>query len=131
MVNLPWNILSQFSLVYSFFPNFGNHDAGYDGDASAYLARQVQEFHSQPRRHIAYLIGHFEKSFLREKLKTTLNIGFFFSPKIYFGPRLSYNITDYWQFEAGADITLLDPPDLDLRRNDSNDNFYIRLVFRN
>ncbi len=131
LMNLPWNILSQFSLVYSFFPNFGNHEVVNDKDASAYLAKQIQEFHSQPLQHIAYIVGHFEKSFLREKLKTSLNVGFFFSPKIYFGPRLAFNITDYWQVEVGADITLLDPPDVALRRNDSNDNFYLRLVFRN
>ncbi|OQX29394.1 MAG: hypothetical protein B0D92_03915 [Spirochaeta sp. LUC14_002_19_P3] len=130
LVNLPWNILSQYSLVYAFFPNHNQHSVGTDSAASAYLAEEVQGFHTQPFQHIAYIITHFEKTFLREKLKTSLNIGFFFSPKIYFGPQITYNISDYWQFELGADITLLEPPDNDLRRNTANDSFYVRLLYR-
>lgn len=130
LAKLPWNILSQYSLIYSFFPNHNKHSAGSDGEASSYLAKEVQTFHTQPLQHIAYIIAHFEKPFLREKMKAALNVGFFFSPEIYLGPRISYNISDYWQIEVGADITLLDPPDSDLRRNDSNDNYYVRLLFR-
>ena len=130
LVNLPWNILSQYSLVYSYFFNHGKHDPGIDTAVSSYLAGEIQVFHTQPLQHIAFIIAHFEKSFLREKLKTTLNVGFFFSPEIYFGPRFAYSLNDYWQLETGADITLGDPPDNDLRRNPSNDNFYVRLLYR-
>jgi hypothetical protein len=75
-------------------------------------------------------VAHFEKSFLREKLKTQLNAGFFFSPEIYLAPRLAYSLSDYWSFETGADINLVNPPDDDLRRNPNNDNFYVRLLYR-
>ncbi|MDA3809444.1 MAG: hypothetical protein PF518_03840 [Spirochaetaceae bacterium] len=130
LVNLPWNILSQYSLIYSFFFNYDKHDPGSDPVASSYLAKEIQSFHTQPLQNIAFIIAHFEKSFLREKLKTTLNVGFFFSPEIYFGPRVAYSLNDYWQMETGADITLGDPPDKDLRRNPSNDNYYVRLLYR-
>jgi len=130
LVNLPWDILSQYSLVYAFFPNHGKHKKGDEDDATSYLAREIQGFHTQPLQHIAFVIAHLERGFLREKLKTSLNVGFFFSPKMYFGPRLSYSINDYWQVAAGCDITLGDPPDNDLRRNNSNDNYYVRLLYR-
>jgi hypothetical protein len=76
------------------------------------------------------MVGHFERAFLRERLKTQLNVGYFFSPELYFAPRLTYSITDFWTLEGGADITLGDPPDDDLRRNPTNDNFYVRLLYR-
>jgi hypothetical protein len=130
LANLPGNILGQFSLIYSYFFNHGNHEAGADPASADYLAEAFQVFHTQPLQHIAFMIGHFEKSFLREKLKTQLNVGFFFSPEVYLAPRLAYSLTDLWSLEAGADITLGDPPDQALRRNPSDDNFYLRLVFR-
>ena len=130
LTNLPANILGQFTLVYSYFIKHDNHDQGSDPEAADYLASEIQGFHTQPLQHIAFLVGHFERAFLRERLKTQLNVGFFFSPEIYFAPRFAYSITDYWAFEGGADITLGDPPGVDLRRNPSNDNFYVRLVYR-
>lgn len=130
LTNLPGNILGQFSLIYAYFFNHSGHRPGSDLAAAEYLAEEIQNFHTQPQQHIAFLVSHFEKSFLREKLKTQLNIGFFFSPEIYLAPRLAYSLTDYWTLESGADITLGDPPDADLRRNPWNDNFYIRLLYR-
>jgi len=130
LVNLPWDILSQYSLIYSFFPNHGKHKKGAEADTSSYLAKEIQGFHTQPLQHIAFIIAHFERGFFREKLKTTLRIGFFFSAEMYFGPRLNYSINDHWQAAAGFDITLGNPPDKDLRRNNSNDNYYVRLLYR-
>jgi hypothetical protein len=130
LVNLPWGILSQYSLVYSFFFNHGNHAVGSDPEASAYLAEAVQGFHTQPLQHIAFIVAHFERSFLREKLKAQLNVGYFFSPEMYLAPRLTYAITDNWTMEAGADINLGDPSDATLRRNPNDDNAYLRLAFR-
>ncbi len=130
LVNLPLGILSQYSVVYSYFFNHGNHTEGSDPDASAYLAEAVQGFHTQPLQHIAFIAGHFERSFLREKMKAQLNVGYFFSPEMYFAPRLSYAITDNWTMESGADINLGNPPEVALRRNPNNDNAYIRLAFR-
>lgn len=128
---LPADILSQFSLVYSWFPNHGNHDL-LDGDAAltAYLAEEIQGFHLQPLEHIAFVIAHFERAFLRERLQTELNVGFFFSPEVYLAPRVSWSFSDNWMITAGADITLGDPPDEDLRRNPWNDNVYARMIFR-
>ena len=130
LANLPWGILSQYSLIYAFFINHGKHSSGQDTAASSYLAREIQGFHTQPRQHILFLVAHFEKSFLREKLKTALNYGFFFSLEMYFAPRISFAISDYWTIETGADITLGNPPSDDLRRNDFNDNYYLRLIYR-
>lgn len=132
LCNLPGNILSQFSLVYSWFPNHDGH-AGTETDTAAsleYLEGEIRNFHNQPYEHIAFMVGHFEKSFLREKLKTQLNLAFFFSPNVYIAPRLAYSITDLWALEFGADITLGDPPDFDLRRNPSDDNFHVRVLYR-
>jgi hypothetical protein len=130
LVNLPGGILSQYSLVYSWFINHGKHDPGSNPEEAAYLSEEIQNFHTQPLEHIAYIIAHFERSFLREKLKTELNLGFFFSPKLYIAPRLAYALTDHWAFAAGADINLGEPPEFDLRRNPWNDNFYLRLLYR-
>jgi hypothetical protein len=94
------------------------------------LSEEIRNFHAQPYRHIAFAVSHFERSFLREKLKAQLNVGFFFSPRVYLAPRLAYALTDYWIAETGADITLGEPPDYDLRRNPSDDNFYVRLLYR-
>ena len=122
LVNLPWNILSQYSLVYGFFIHHNDHQSGPAGE--------IQSFHNQPRRHIAFIAAHFERSFLRNKLKAELNLGFFFSPNIFIGPSIAFALSDHWQVAAGADIRLGDPPDAHLRRNPSNDNFYVRLLFR-
>lgn len=130
LYNLPWNILSQYTLVYSYFINYDNYDVGSDSAAASYLAEQINNFHNQPYEHIAFIVGHFEKSFLREKLKTKLNVGFFFSWELYLAPRLSYSLSDYWIFETGADINLGDPSGDDLRRNPNNDNFYVRLLYQ-
>jgi len=130
LMNLPGNILGQFSLVYAYFFNHGKHDPGDDKEAADYLAAQFQNFHNQPYQHIAFIVGHFERSFLREKLKAQFNTAFFFSPNVYLAPRLAYNVTDHWALEAGADITLGNPPDNDLRRSPANDNFYTRILFR-
>ena len=116
--------------MYSYFFNHDNHTAGSDPEAAKYLAEEVQNFHNQPYEHIAFMVGHFEKSFLREKLKSQLNIGFFFSPDILLTPRLSYALNDYCSLDAGADITLGEPSQMDLRRNPVNDNFYLRVVVR-
>ena len=130
LASLPWNILSQYTLVYAFHINHDGHEAGGDPEAAAYLAREIQGFHTQPRRHIAFIAAHFERSFLRDKLKAEVNLGFFFSPNIFIGPSIAFALSDYWQLAAGADIRLGDPPSDDLRRNPSNDNFYVRLLFR-
>lgn len=130
LVNLPGNILSQYSVVYAYFINHDRHDPGGDPTASSYLAREIQGFHTQPRQQIAFLVAHFERAFLREKLKTVLNVGFFFSPEVYFGPSLAYALSDYWQLQAGADLRLGSPPSEDLRRNPTNDNAYLRLLYR-
>lgn len=130
LTNLPWGVLSQTTLVYSYFFNHGAHGKGSDAVVADYLAKEISGFHLQPLPHIAFVVAHFEKSFLREKLKSQLNVGFFFSPEIYFGPRLAYSLSDYWALETGLDLTLGDPPDSDLRRNPSDDNYYIRAVFR-
>ena len=129
-MNLPGNILSQYSVVYAYFINHDRHDPGGDPTASSYLAREIQGFHTQPRQQIAFLVAHFERAFLREKLKTVLNVGFFFSPEVYFGPSLAYALSDYWQLQAGADLRLGSPPSADLRRNPTNDNAYLRLLYR-
>lgn len=130
LINLPWGVLSQYSLVYSYFFNHGKHATGSDPEAADYLAEAVQGFHTQPLQHIAFMVAHFERYFMREKLKAQLNVGFFFSPDMYFAPRLSYAITDNWTMETGADINLGDPPETELRRNPNNDNAYLRLAFR-
>ncbi len=133
LVNLPGGILSQYSLVYSWFPNHGGHPSGSfqdDPEATAYLAEEIQGFHLQPLEHIAFVVAHFERTFLREKLKAELNVGFFFSPEVYLAPRLSYSVSDNLMISAGADINLGDPPQEDLRRNPWNDNFYVRTIFR-
>jgi len=130
LTNLPADILGQFTLVYSCFINHDEYDPGSDPDAAGYLASEIQSFHNQPLQHIAFVVGHFERTFFRNRLKAQLNTAFFFSPKIYIAPRFAYSLTDYWAFEGGADITLGDPPDYDLRRNPSNDNFYVRMVYR-
>ncbi|MDX9959011.1 MAG: hypothetical protein RBT68_11275 [Spirochaetia bacterium] len=130
LVNLPGDILSQYSLVYSYFFNHGNHATGSDPEAAAYIAEAVQDFHTQPLQHIAFIVAHFEQSFLREKMKAQLNVAYFFSPEMYFAPRLSYAMTDNWTLETGADINLGDPSDAALRRNPNNDNVYLRLAFR-
>jgi len=130
LYNLPGGILSQYSLVYAYFFNHGEHAPGTDPEAADYLAEEIQGFHTQPLRHIAFIVAHFEKSFFREKLKAQLNTAFFFSPEIYLAPRLGYNMSDNWTFDTGADIMLGNPPDALLRRNPSNDNFYLRLMYR-
>lgn len=130
LTNLPFSVLAQFSIVYAYFFNFEGYEPGSDAAASAYLTEEIRNFHTQPFQHIAFVVSHFEKNFLREKLKTQLNVGFFFSPDIYLAPRFAYALTDYWTLETGADITLGDPPDYDLRRNPSNDNYYVRLLYR-
>ena len=130
LTNLPGGVLAQFSFVYSYFFKHGEHESGVDPDAADYLAAELQSFHTQPLQHIAFAVGHFERTFFREKLKAQLNVGFFFSPDIYLAPRLAYSLSDYWSFETGADITLGDPPDEDLRRNPRNDNYYLRLTYR-
>jgi hypothetical protein len=130
LMNLPGNILSQFSFVYSYIINYEEDPSGADADAAEYLSEEIQSFHNQPYEHIAFMVGHFERSFLREKLKSQINIAFFFSPDILLTPRLSYALNDYWNLDTGADITLGEPSDLDLRRNPGNDNFYIRMVCR-
>jgi len=130
LYNLPGDVLSQYSLIYAYFFNHGEHEAGADPEAAEYLAEEIQGFHAQPFEHIAFIVAHFEKSFFREKLKAQLNTAFFFSPEMYFAPRLGYNMSDNWTFDAGADITLGNPPDALLRRNPSNDNFFLRLTYR-
>ncbi|THB68972.1 MAG: hypothetical protein D6B26_00025 [Spirochaetaceae bacterium] len=127
---LPGGVLSQFTLVYSWFPNHNGHDPGDDPQAAEYLAHEVQTFHTQPLEHIAFIVGHFERAFLRERLKTQLNVGFFFSPKLYIAPRLDFALNDHWTIAGGADINLFEPASEDLRRNPSNDNVYVRLLFR-
>jgi hypothetical protein len=130
LVNLPWNILSQHSFVYAYFFNHDKYDTGSDKVAANALAEEIHDFHIQPYQHILFYVGHFERSFLREKLKAQLNVGFFFSPNIYVAPRLSYSITDRSRWEAGIDYTFGDPPNIDLRRNPSNDNFFTRFVMQ-
>lgn len=130
LTNLPWGILSQTTLYYSYFINYGNHEDSTDVAASDLLAEEIQIFHTQPLEHIAFIVTHLEKSFLREKMKGQLNVGFFFSPQVYIAPRLAYSVTDYWALETGADITLGDPSDSILRRNPNDDNFYVRAVYR-
>lgn len=130
LLNLPFNILSQYSLVYAWFPNHGAYKSGENAATTKYLDEQFNAFHTQPLPHIAFIVAHVERTFLRDKLRTTLNVGFFFSPELYIAPRLSYSLTDLWQFQAGADINLGAPSKNDLRRNPFNDNFYVRIVYR-
>lgn len=130
LVNLPWNVLSQYSVVYAYFFNHDKFDKGDDPDSAEYLAEQFHEFHTQPYQHIAFAVGHFEKMFLRDRLKVQLNAGFFFSPEVYVAPRLSCNITDRFSWESGMDYTFGDPKDIELRRNPSDDNFYTRIIWR-
>jgi hypothetical protein len=132
LANLPFGILSQFSVVYAHFINHGKHEL-QPGDEEAAIdsfAKAVQGFHTQPLQNIAFIVGHFERQFLRERLKAELNVGFFFSPEIYLAPRLNYHLSDHWSVAGGADINLGDPPDAALRRNPNDDNFYLRVVFR-
>lgn len=130
LVNLPFSILSQYSLVYAWFPNHGEYKSYGDAKTAEYLDEQFNGFHTQPLPHIAFIIAHFERTFMRDKLKTELNAGFFFSPELYIAPRLSYSLSDLWQLQAGADINLGAPPKNDLRRNPYDDNFYVRIVYR-
>ncbi len=130
LANLPFSVLGQFTLVYAHFFNFEGHGAGSDAAAAEYLSEEIRNFHTQPLPNIAFVVSHFERSFFRERLKAQLNVGFFFSPDVYVAPRLAYALTDYWSLETGADVTLGEPPDRDLRRNPSNDNFYVRLLYR-
>lgn len=132
LANLPFGILSQFSVVYAHFINHGKHELQLGDEEAAldYFAKAVQGFHTQPLQNIAFIVAHFERQFLRERLKAELNVGFFFSPEIYLAPRLNYHLSDHWSVAGGADINLGDPPDAALRRNPNDDNFYLRVVFR-
>ncbi|MBN2770398.1 MAG: hypothetical protein JXR90_06865 [Spirochaetes bacterium] len=130
LANLPWDILSQYTIVYCYFFNHDEYDRQSDSRAAEYLAEQFHDFHNQPYQHILFFVGHFEKSFLREKLKAQLNMGFFFSPNIYVAPRLAYSITDTSRLETGIEYTFGKPKDIDLRRNPSNDNFFIRFIMQ-
>lgn len=130
LMNLPGNILSQFTLYAAYIINHGKHDTGSDEEAADYLAAQFQDFHTQPLPVIGFIVGHFEKTFLRERLKTQLNLGLLY-PNVYIAPRIAYSITDYTSLEVGADyMTGNPPPEGDLRRNPVDDNFYVRLVYR-
>ena len=102
---------------------------GGDGDSADYLAEAIQGFHTQPVQHVAFIVEHLEKSFLRERLKAQLNIGLFY-PNLYIAPRASLSITDYWSFETGADVILADPQEDEFRRNPSDDNYYLRIIYR-
>lgn len=132
LTNLPFGILSQFSVVYAHFINHGKHELqpGDEETALDYFAKAVQGFHTQALQNIAFIVAHFERQFLRERLKAEFNVGFFFSPELYLAPRLSYHLSDHWSVAGGADINLGDPPEAALRRNPNDDNFYLRIVFR-
>ncbi|MDC7220959.1 MAG: hypothetical protein PQJ59_13575 [Spirochaetales bacterium] len=127
--NLPWGILSQTWLVYSYFFNFDEYDSAADSYANDYLAEVIQQFHIQPYEHIAFIVEHMERTFFRDRMKVQLNAALLY-PDIYVAPRMSWSLTDYWAFETGADVILADPVDQDLRRNPNDDNFYVRIIHR-
>jgi len=122
--NLPGNILSQFMLIYQHLIHFEQADY-----VETHLAEEIQTFHQQPVQNILFLVGHFERNFLRDKLKTELNVAYFFSPEILFAPELAYFFNDYLSLETGADITMGSPTAMDLRRNNIDDNLYLRLKY--
>jgi hypothetical protein len=115
----------QINIIYQYIFNF---DA--DENNNETLREEIHSFHTQPQQHIAFMIAHVEKNFMRDKLKVGGNVGFFFSPELYIAPRISYNSSDHLQFSSGADIFLGDPTSMILRRNPLNDNLYIRCIYR-
>jgi hypothetical protein len=129
LTSLPGGILSETWLVASYFFNYDNYDSGSDSYASDYLADLIQEFHTQSYEAIAFIVEHVEKNLCRDKIHAELNTALIY-PYIYLGPRLTWNITDYWIYETGADILTGDPSDSDLRRNPNNDSCYARIMYR-
>lgn len=127
---LPGNMLSQLMIVYQHIINHPEVDSSFSSENQEFLSEQIYGFHTQPRHNIALIVGHTEKNFLRDRLKTAINVGFFFSPNILLQPKVSFAINDNLQFITGADYILGEPTDLQLRRNAANDNYYLRLEYR-
>jgi len=120
---------AQLNIIYQHFLNYDSLDAQYTTSSFSRLIDEINDFHIQPQQNIAFFIGHLHRSFLREKLYTALNIGFFFSTDVYLAPRISYNLTDRFKLETGADIRTGEPSDNDLVRTADEDNFFVRLKY--
>lgn len=111
---------AQINIVYQHIFNYKETDD---------YGKAVYNTHLQPTDNIMFFIGHLHDSFLREKLYVALNIGFFFSPDVYLGPRVNYKINDVITLESGLNIYTGKYKQKLLEENLGGDNFYIRIKY--
>ena len=121
--------LWQLNLIYQHVINHDDGETIGSGGADADLRDEINDYFNQPVQNIAFMIGHLEKSFLRNKLKLAVNGGFFFSSRLYVAPRAAYALSDRLQLELGADIWTAEMKENDLMRQSDGDNIFLRLKY--
>jgi hypothetical protein len=95
-----------------------------------YIILVIDDYLLQHPQSQLYLLGHVDSHFFRERLLLGVNFVYGYTEKGYYlVPRVMYKATDRITFSAGADIWVKGNVYSFLGRNETRDNFFMRLQY--
>ena len=109
-----------------------NYDAQLQSDYSPfvrdYINAVIDDYLLQKDQSQLYFLAHLDTHFFRERLLLGANIIYGYTEKGYYLiPRITYKLSDYLTLSSGADIWIKGKAEGFIGRNETRDNFFIRM----
>ena len=105
-------------------------EAPYSSLISNYITMIIDDYLLQKPQSQFYFLGHLDSHFFRERMLLGVNFVYGYTEKGYYlVPRITYKASDRITFSAGADIWLRGDFESFLGRNESLDNFFVRVQY--
>ena len=102
----------------------------YSSLISNYIILVIEDYLLQIPESQFYFLGHMDTHFFREKLLLGINFVYGHTEKGYYVvPRVTYKASDRLTLSAGADIWVRGDSQSFLGRNETRDNFFVRIQY--
>ncbi|HEB32357.1 MAG TPA: hypothetical protein ENI15_16040 [Spirochaetes bacterium] len=119
----------QLNLFHKYVFNYSAQlQSTYGPFMRVYINAVIDDYLLQKPQSQVYILAHFDTHFFRERLLLGGNFIYGYTEKAYYIiPRIAYKLSDYLSISAGADIWIKGTAEGLLGRNETRDNFFIRM----
>jgi hypothetical protein len=127
-----WNRLrAHVNLYHRYVINYDTPiESPYSSLIENYIIAVIDDYLLQKPQSQLYFLVHLDSHFFREKLLLGVNFIYGYTEKGYYlVPRITYKASDPVTLSAGADIWIEGDFESFLGRNETRDNFYVRMQY--
>jgi hypothetical protein len=105
-------------------------ESPYSSLIKNYIIAVIDDYLLQKPESQFYFLAHMDSNFLRERLLLGINFVYGHTERGYYlVPRISWRASDRIRLSAGGDIWIAGDAESFLGRNESRDNFFLRVQY--